>query len=153
MKTKYLAVSLVFGLMPCLPTAQAVVPPPAGGYPGFTRAEGTNALNNLTTGSAKHRSWLVFAVFGYHGELYNTGLAPERSPSIKMTPTPQSARRRFCSIRRALKTRPLELPRSYITTPPSKTRALEPSHFPTTSAATAIQPMERMHCLATPAVY
>jgi hypothetical protein len=31
-------------------TAQAVVPPPDGGYPNFTTAEGTNALQNLTTG-------------------------------------------------------------------------------------------------------
>ena len=27
-----------------LPVAQAVVPPPDGGYPGFNTAEGTNAL-------------------------------------------------------------------------------------------------------------
>ena len=27
-----------------LPTTQAVIPPPDGGYPGFTTAEGTNAL-------------------------------------------------------------------------------------------------------------
>jgi uncharacterized coiled-coil protein SlyX len=32
--------------------AQAVVPPPDGGYPNFTTAEGQNALKNLTTGSA-----------------------------------------------------------------------------------------------------
>jgi hypothetical protein len=32
------------------PRAQAVVPPPDGGYPGFNTAEGTNALKNLTTG-------------------------------------------------------------------------------------------------------
>ena len=38
-----------FGLSP---TAQAVVPPPDGGYPNFTTAEGTKALQNLTTGSA-----------------------------------------------------------------------------------------------------
>jgi trimeric autotransporter adhesin len=34
-----------------LPNAQAVVPPPDGGYPNFTTAEGTNALRNLTTGA------------------------------------------------------------------------------------------------------
>ena len=33
-----------------LPAAHAVVPAPDGGYPGFTTAEGTNALQNLTTG-------------------------------------------------------------------------------------------------------
>ena len=35
-----------------LPTTQAVIPSPDGGYPGFTTAEGTNALQSLTTGSA-----------------------------------------------------------------------------------------------------
>ena len=40
---------LCFGL---LSGAQAVVPPPDGGYPNFTTAEGTKALQNLTTGSA-----------------------------------------------------------------------------------------------------
>jgi Chaperone of endosialidase len=35
-----------------LPGAQAVVPPPDGGYPGFDTAEGQNALFSLTTGSA-----------------------------------------------------------------------------------------------------
>jgi hypothetical protein len=32
------------------PVAYAVVPAPDGGYPGFTTAEGSNALQNLTTG-------------------------------------------------------------------------------------------------------
>jgi hypothetical protein len=31
-------------------STHAVNPPPDGGYPGFTTAEGTNALKNLTTG-------------------------------------------------------------------------------------------------------
>jgi trimeric autotransporter adhesin len=33
------------------PQAQAVIPPPDGGYPNFTTAEGTNALKNLTAGA------------------------------------------------------------------------------------------------------
>src|SRR5215211_5516921 len=33
------------------PKAQAVLPPPDGGYANFTTAEGTNALLNLTTGA------------------------------------------------------------------------------------------------------
>ena len=33
-----------------LPGAQAVMPPPDGGYPGFNTAEGQNALFSLTTG-------------------------------------------------------------------------------------------------------
>src|SRR4029450_12786756 len=32
------------------PPAQAVTPPPDGGYPGFNTAEGDFALNSLTTG-------------------------------------------------------------------------------------------------------
>jgi hypothetical protein len=40
---------LCFGL---LPRAQAVVPPPDGGYPGFNTAGGQKALFSLTTGSA-----------------------------------------------------------------------------------------------------
>jgi trimeric autotransporter adhesin len=39
---------LCFGL---LPSAQAVVPPPDGGYPGGNTAEGGNALLSLTTGT------------------------------------------------------------------------------------------------------
>ena len=35
-----------------LPSAQAVVPPPDGGYPNFTTAEGTKALQSLTSGAA-----------------------------------------------------------------------------------------------------
>jgi len=35
-----------------LPKALAVVPPPDGGYPNFTTAEGQNALFSLTTGAA-----------------------------------------------------------------------------------------------------
>jgi Chaperone of endosialidase len=35
-----------------LPQAKAVVPPPDGGYPNFTTAEGQNALFSLTTGAA-----------------------------------------------------------------------------------------------------
>ncbi len=34
------------------PSAQAVVPPPDGGYPNFATAEGQNALLNVTTGAA-----------------------------------------------------------------------------------------------------
>src|SRR5438094_664163 len=33
------------------PPAQAVTPPPDGGYPGFNTAEGSNALFSLTTGT------------------------------------------------------------------------------------------------------
>jgi hypothetical protein len=42
----------VLACVAALPDAQAVVPPPDGGYPGFNTAEGQNALFSLTTGSA-----------------------------------------------------------------------------------------------------
>ena len=51
--TKAIPVSLV--ALICIglsPTSRAVTPPPDGGYPGFTTAEGQNALLSLTTGSA-----------------------------------------------------------------------------------------------------
>jgi hypothetical protein len=41
----------VFGFFALLPPAQAVVPPPDGGYPGGNTAEGTSALLSRTTGS------------------------------------------------------------------------------------------------------
>ena len=41
---------LIIGLG-VLPTAQAVSPPPDGGYPGFNTAEGQGALLSLTTGT------------------------------------------------------------------------------------------------------
>jgi hypothetical protein len=75
MKTKYLAVfaSLVFGLMACLPKTEAVVPPPDGAYPGFTTAEGTNALKNLTTGVANTATgW--YSLFTNSSGSYNTGV-------------------------------------------------------------------------------
>src|SRR5215813_12305807 len=43
-------ISLILICLVFLADAQAVNPPPDGGYAGFTTAEGTNALTNLTTG-------------------------------------------------------------------------------------------------------
>ena len=45
----------IAGVLACLellPKAEAVVPAPDGGYPNFNTAEGTKALQSLTTGSA-----------------------------------------------------------------------------------------------------
>jgi hypothetical protein len=54
-----------------LPKAQAVVPPPDGGYPGFTTAEGQNALFSLTTGSANTAvGW--FSLFSNAGGSFNS---------------------------------------------------------------------------------
>jgi trimeric autotransporter adhesin len=56
-----------------LPMAQAVVPPPDGGYPGFNTAEGTNALKNLTTGAGNTGlGW--FSLFSDTGASFNTGV-------------------------------------------------------------------------------
>src|SRR5439155_811250 len=51
--TRSLLIALAF-LCPAVfgPIAQAVVPPPDGGYPNFTTAEGQKALFSLTTGAA-----------------------------------------------------------------------------------------------------
>src|SRR4029077_15740249 len=50
--TIYLTFALLaFACCAFLPTAQAVVPPPDGGYPNFTTAEGTQALQSLTSGA------------------------------------------------------------------------------------------------------
>jgi trimeric autotransporter adhesin len=46
-----LLIPLVLACFALSPIAQAVVPPPDGGYPAFTTAEGTQALQSLTTGA------------------------------------------------------------------------------------------------------
>ena len=47
-----LLIPFVFACFALSPTTRALLPPPApdGGYPGFTTAEGQNALFNLTSG-------------------------------------------------------------------------------------------------------
>ncbi len=54
MKTRIPPVLITFALVcfALVQNTQAVVPPPDGGYPNFTTAEGTNALQSLTTGAA-----------------------------------------------------------------------------------------------------
>src|ERR687891_1259182 len=49
--TPLLLITLALFCFGLLPKAHAVVPPPDGGYPNFTTAEGTNALKNLTSGA------------------------------------------------------------------------------------------------------
>ena len=53
------------------PKAQAVSPPPDGGYPNFITTEGTNALQSLTTGAANTAvGW--FSLFSNAGGSFNT---------------------------------------------------------------------------------
>ena len=65
----------IAGVLACfalLPAAQAVVPPPDGGYSGFNTAEGQNALFSLTTGSANTAvGW--FSLWGNAEGSFNTG--------------------------------------------------------------------------------
>ncbi len=56
-----------------LPDAQAVTPPPDGGYPGFNTAEGTNALKNLSTGVGNAAvGW--YSLFNNTDGSFNTAL-------------------------------------------------------------------------------
>lgn len=66
-------------LLACLTVSQMayaepdVNPPPDGGYPGFTTAEGQNALKNLTSGLGNSAfGW--YSLFSVTTASYNTGL-------------------------------------------------------------------------------
>jgi hypothetical protein len=93
-----------------LPTSQAVVPPPDGGYPNFTTAEGQKALFSLTTGVA------------------NTAVGWLRSLAIPMeASTPLSARGRLflLSVRKRVQEvtiQQLEPPRFYSTRTAGRTQ-------------------------------
>jgi len=67
---------LIIGLAVCcviLPSAFAVIPPPDGGYPNFTTAEGTKALQNLTSGSGNTGvGW--YSLFSATTASFNTGV-------------------------------------------------------------------------------
>src|SRR6478609_11916908 len=67
-----LLIPLVVTCFAPLRRAQGVVPPPDGGYPGFTTAEGTKALFSLTTGSANTAvGW--YSLFSNAAGSFNTG--------------------------------------------------------------------------------
>jgi trimeric autotransporter adhesin len=59
------------GAFALLPGAQAVVPPPDGGYPGFNTAEGQNALFSLTTGGG-NTAVGAFSLFSVTEGSFNT---------------------------------------------------------------------------------
>lgn len=67
-------VALAFlGLSLVTREALALVPPPDGGYPNFTTAEGTNALKNLTTGAGNTAAgW--FSLFSDTSASFNTAI-------------------------------------------------------------------------------
>src|SRR6266496_6656004 len=75
MKTSILAALITFSLacFAFLPTAEAVNPPPDGGYPNFTTAEGANALLNLTSGAGNTAlGW--FSLVSDNDGSFNTGV-------------------------------------------------------------------------------
>jgi hypothetical protein len=64
---------LAAGCLAFLPQMRAISPPPDGCYPGFTTAEGCNALPNLTTGAGNTGlGW--YSLFGTSTGSYNTGV-------------------------------------------------------------------------------
>jgi len=76
MKTTFRSVLAAVALlypMAAASKANAVNPPPDGGYPNFTTAEGTNALKTLTTGAANTAvGW--YSLFGDTTASFNTGV-------------------------------------------------------------------------------
>jgi Chaperone of endosialidase len=67
----FIALALLYFAI--LPKAQAVIPPPDGGYPGFNTAEGQNALFSRTTGVANTAvGW--YSLFSSTDGSYNTGV-------------------------------------------------------------------------------
>jgi hypothetical protein len=69
----FATIFLALGLLAFSPVAQAVNPPPDGGYPGFNTAEGQNALMNLTTGAANTAvGW--FSLWSDTDGSYNTAV-------------------------------------------------------------------------------
>jgi hypothetical protein len=67
------AILLALGCLAFLPQMQGVSPAPDGCYPGFTTAEGCNALSHLTSGAGNTGlGW--YALFGTSTGSYNTGV-------------------------------------------------------------------------------
>jgi hypothetical protein len=68
-----IAIALVLVCVGLSHVMQAVVPPPDGGYPNFTTAEGTNALKNLTISSGNTGVGWV-SLFSATTASFNTGV-------------------------------------------------------------------------------
>src|SRR5262245_13812758 len=143
-----------------LPAGQAVVPPPAGGYPNFTTAAGDHALQALTSG-AGNTAVGTFRCLASPLAASTPLLALERLILIREIRIRPLALQRFCLTPTAQKTRPMEQPHLNLTKPASKIRPLEHSPFsvipdppgiltnPAVSPAASIQPMAIGPFLAT----
>jgi len=71
-KTSPVLITLLLLCVVLLPGVKAVVPPPDGGYPNFTTAEGTKALQHLTSGAGNTGlGW--YSLFSATTASYNTG--------------------------------------------------------------------------------
>ena len=73
MTIKYLPVVLVCAFLALWPKAEAVVPPPDGGYPNFTTAAGDHALQALTSGVG-NTAVGTFSLFSVTTGNFNTAL-------------------------------------------------------------------------------
>src|SRR5881398_2424113 len=69
----FVAFTLVWFAMQSAPNGFGVIPPPDGGYPNFTTAEGTNALKSLTIGSGNTGIGWV-SLFSATTASFNTGV-------------------------------------------------------------------------------
>ena len=76
MKNKHITLTSIILALGCFalsPKTQALSPTPDGCYPGFTTAEGCNALSHLTSGAANTGlGW--YALFGTSTANFNTGV-------------------------------------------------------------------------------
>src|SRR5437763_7453532 len=71
--TTLLSALACFAFLPHMQAAPQVAPPPDGCYPGFTTAEGCNALLHLTSGAGNTGvGWR--SLFSTTGGSYNTGV-------------------------------------------------------------------------------
>ena len=135
--------------------AQAVNPPPDGGYPGFTTAEGTKALQSLTTGSANTAvGW--YSLFSNAASSFTPLPAQEHSFSITETlplgrhhRTPRLARRRFYSTPLAPTTQPLARSPYYTTSTVPATQQLVRALFRAIPAAARTRQLELVPSLPT----
>jgi len=101
--------SLLIGCFGLLPTAQAVNPPPDGGYPGGNTAEGQSALQSLTIGTY-NTAIGFFSLRALTFAQFNTVSAPAHFFSTMHIRIRPLAPPRFLKTSPVTATRPLERP-------------------------------------------
>ena len=99
------ALALAWLLVQLAPNGFGVVPPPDGGYPGFTTAEGTKALQSLTTGSGNTGiAWV--SLFSATTASFNTGVGAGTLALNTADGNTATGTAALCSIPLAPATRP-----------------------------------------------